>query len=232
MTTQITAPPNGRRPASARPADPVRLRPSSRPRSGPLVGLGVLVVVGSALAFAVTATHLGSRQAVLALTRAVPAGGVIDQADLAVVHVSADPRLRPLAAAQLSSIVGRTAAVPLAPGSLLVASELGPASALGPDQAGVGVSLKAGQYPPDLAAGMTVSVVDVGAPTTALPTTPAPPGQTVVAAATVTSVSTPADTSSSDATVVGLVVPAAEADQVAALAGAGRLALVEVSAQP
>ena len=190
----------------------------------------MVVVVGCALAFAVAATHLGSRQPVLVVARAVPAGSVIDDSDLAVVRISTDAALRPVAASQRTSIVGRTAAVPLAAGTLLSASELGPPVGLRAGEAAVGVALKAGQYPPGLAQGATVRVVDVGAPSsTGAGTTSA--GVTVVNSATVTSVSLPgADTAAT--TVVGLEVPEVQADLVAALAAAGRIALVGVPPRP
>ena len=231
MTTSLSAPPRSD-PRTARPRDGLRLRPSTRARSLPWVAVGVLVVVGCALAFAVAATHLGSRQPVLAVARAVPAGGVIADRDLEVVRVSTDPALHPLPGGSRASVVGRTAAVPLAPGTLLTASELGPSVGLGAGQAAVGVALKPGQYPPGLAAGMTVRVVDVGTvtPGAASPSASSP-GQTVVAAATVTSLSQPS-ASAPDATVVELLVPDVEADQVAALAAAGRIALVQVPSRP
>jgi hypothetical protein len=230
LTTTTSAPPRGSSRNGS--ANGARLRPAARARSGPWVGIGVLVVVGSALAFAVTATHLGARQPVLAVAKAVPAGTVLSAGDLTVVHVAADAALRPIPAAALSSVIGRAAAVPLVPGGLLVASELGPPSALGAGSAAVGVALKPGQYPPDLAPGQTVRVVDVGT-TAALSVTPAgpPAGQTVVFAATVSSLSQ-APSSSSDATVVGISVAPSRDDQVAALAAANRVALVGVAAQP
>ena len=204
MTTSLSAPPrpNGR--DSGRSRDGVRVRPTSRPRSRLWVAIGVVVVVGCALAFAVAATHLGSRQPVLVVARAVPAGSVIRDGDLAVVRISTDAALRPVAASQRTSVVGRTAAVPLAAGTLLTASELGPPVGLRAGQAAVGVALKSGQYPPGLAQGATVRVVDVGAPTsTGAGTTSA--GVTVVNLATVT-VSLPgADTAAT--IVVGLASP-------------------------
>jgi hypothetical protein len=206
------------------------VQPASRPRSRLWVAIGVVVVVGCALAFAVAATHLGSRQPVLVVTRAVPAGAVIRDGDLSVVRISTDAALRPVAASQRTSIMGRTAAVPLAAGTLLTASELGPPVGLGAGQAAVGVALKSGQYPPGLGQGETVRVVDVGAPTsTGAGTTSA--GVTVVDSATVTSVSQPG-VDGAATTVVGLEVPDVQADRVAALAAAGRIALVGVPPRP
>lgn len=232
MTTSLSAPPRADSRSTGNGRNGSRLRPTSRQRSMPWVAVGVLVVVGCALSFAVAATHLGSRQPVLAVAKTVPAGAVIRADSLEVVRVSTDSTLRPLPGSSLASVVGRTAAVPLAAGTLLTQSELGPSVGLVAGQAAVGVALKSGQYPPDLAAGLTVRVVDVGSGATPSGTTTgsgALSGQTVVFSATVTSVGQPNASAAADTTVIGLLVPDAEADQVAALAAANRVALVEVA---
>lgn len=233
MTTSLSAPPRPDSRATGNGRTGPRLRPAPRPRSMPWVALGVLIVVGCALSFAVAATHLGSRQPVLVVAKAVPAGGVIRSDTLEVVRVSTDSALRPLPGSSFASVIGRTAAVPLAAGTLLTQSELGPSVGLGAGQAEVGLALKSGQYPPDLAAGQTVRVVDVGGSGAASSGTgtssAAIAGQVVVFSATVTSVGQPSATAATDTAVIGLLVPDGQAGQVAALAGANRVALVEVA---
>src|SRR5436305_2323608 len=101
------------------------LAPAHRRRSLPWLLLGILLVAGSALAFAVTSSRLSSRQPVLALARNVPAGHVLEAGDLSVVNVGADASLTLIPSSSESSVLGRPAAMPLAAGSLLTDAELG-----------------------------------------------------------------------------------------------------------
>jgi len=141
--------------------DGLRVAPAGR-RSLPWVLAGLLLVVVCALAFAVTSSRLGQRQAVLAIAHAVPAGHLVDHSDLAVVRVSVDPGLRPIAASAQATVVGRPAAVPLLPGTLLTEAALGAPSALRTGEAVVGLALKPGQFPPGLAAGARVLAAETG----------------------------------------------------------------------
>jgi hypothetical protein len=215
-----------------RPAPPaadggLRLATPRRPRSVPRVAVGVLLVVGCALAFAVASARLGDRRAVLVVTRAVAAGQVIDAGDLTVARVSADPALRPLPSSARAAVVGRPAAVPLLAGTLLTVAALGPPATLRPGEALVGVALKPGQYPPGLAAGARVLVAETGPdPSGAVP---AGGGQPLTVAATVAGVADPATEVEGD-TVVALVLPAAGAPRVAAAGASGRVVLVAVPA--
>jgi hypothetical protein len=216
-----------------RPAPPaadggLRLATPRRPRSLPRIAVGVLLVVGCALAFAVASARLGDRRAVLVVARAVPAGQVIDTGDLTVARVSADPALRPLPSSARAAVVGRPAAVPLLVGTLLTVAALGPPATLRPGEALVGVALKPGQYPPGLAAGARVLVAETGPdPGGAVP---AGGGQPLTVAATVAGVADPAAEVGEGDTVVALVLPAAGAPRVAAAGASGRVVLVAVPA--
>jgi hypothetical protein len=187
----------------------------------------VLLVLGCALAFGVVSSQLGDRQAVLAIAREVPAGQVLSVRDLATVNVTVDPGLRPVPATERSSVVGRPAAVPLMPGTLLTPADLGAPAMLGPDQAVVALALKAGRFPPALTPGAQVMVADTGdagvgalsdGSSAVLADTP------LASSATVVEVDRPEDTQ--DTTVVSVRVPASAATRLASAGAADRVALV------
>src|SRR5436190_52996 len=154
------------RPATQRPhPNGSRLVPPGRQRSVPLAVIGVLLCFFGAMVFGALHLRLDHRVAVLAVARPVGAGDVIHEADLRVARVSASG-LATVAADDRGSVVGHIAAVSLAPGSLLVRSDLGSSSSLQSGQAVVGVALKAGQLPGVLRPGDRVLIVDTGPSTT------------------------------------------------------------------
>ncbi len=143
-----------------------------RRRALPYVSLGAVLVIGSVVAFAVTAVGLGDRTAVLAVARPVSAGQVIEAADLRQVSVAADEELGFVPAAEAGQVVGRTAAAPLTPGVLVTRLLLGAAAFPPPGKVVASVALKPGQYPQGLPVGASVAVY-LSNPTT---TTGAAPG--------------------------------------------------------
>jgi hypothetical protein len=217
-------------PRHATPDDPPRLRlgPTPPRRSLPWVALGVLLIAGFALTFVVASQHLGQRRAALAVSRSVAAGQPLQAADLQVVHLASDGPVRPIAAADEPSVLGRPAAVPLLAGTLLTSAALGPPATLGPDEAVVAVALKAGQFPTGLAPGMRVLVADTGNPASAAggPQAGVPAGSALVDSAVVVDLQGPGDTG--EATVVSLRLPARDATLVTAANGAERVALVQL----
>ncbi|HET7486520.1 MAG TPA: SAF domain-containing protein [Acidimicrobiales bacterium] len=152
--------------AGARQSDRSRLEPPPGTRRRPVRALVLLVVaVVCALGFAVTLSAAGQREAVLALARDVPAGGVIEAGDLTVVEISADDRLRPIAGAQRSRIVGRTATWSLAAGTLLTEAHLAEPPGPGPDESVVALRLKGARVAPtSLRPGQRVQVVQTTSP--------------------------------------------------------------------
>jgi hypothetical protein len=202
--------------------------PRPRRHNGLLAMVGVLLVVVCAAVFAVGWLQAGNRQPVLALAQPVTAGQVLTSADLQVVRVSASGPVSLLPASQEASVVGRTAAAALPAGSLLTAGEIG-AVPLAARQAFLGVAVKPGQYPPDLAAGQTVDVLATpsgssgssssgGTSSAALP----------VGRAIVLSVSQQASTQGT--TVVELDVSQDAMPQVAAASASGQIAIATVPA--
>jgi SAF domain len=213
--------------------DKLRVAPAIRRRSLPWALAGLLLVVVCALVFAVASSRLGHRQAVLAIAHAVPTGHLIDHSDLAVVQVSLDPGLRPIAASAQAAVVGRPAAVPLLPGTLLTEAALGAPSVPRPGEAVVGLALKPGQFPPQLAAGARVLAAETGPE--ADPAAPAVSGGSPrTHRAMVVAVTVPAAegaTGEADEAVVSLKLAAAVAPRIAAAGAAGRVVLVLVASE-
>lgn len=198
-------------------------------RSGPLAAAGVLLVAGCALAFALAWLRAGDRVPVLALSRTVSAGQVIMAGDLTVVRVSAQGQVVLVPAAQQAAIAGHTAAATLPAGSLLSRGDIGTAPP-GPGQALVGVAVKAGQFPPDLAAGDTVDVLatPAGSATSASPQASGVQAALPAGRAVVVSVTGQQDTPGS--AVVELRLAQDAMPQVAAVAAAGQIDLATVAA--
>jgi len=197
-------------------------------RQLPLVIIGVLLVLGCALAFVDASLHLGSREEVLVVAQPVAAGQVVTPADLRVARVSTGSGLDVVLSGNEATVVGRRAAVALAAGSLLTAGEVGNAPPVGSASDVVAVGLKAGAFPPELAPGDRVQVVPVTSSSSSLSgdgTASATSGSPV--AATVLSIET-APSDSDNPTVFSLQVSTGDADEVAALAAAGQASLVEV----
>lgn len=197
----------------------MRLVPRASKRSVvPMVG-GVLLILVFALVFGVASMRSGTRVAVLVVNKPIPAGAVISASDLKSVRIASDNDLHPIAASRMSDIVGKSAAVTLLPGTLLVDSQLQTASGLTANEAQVGLSLKAGQYPPDLAVGSTVRVVQSDAAS----------NLTLVAKATVLSIGSP-DANNGNASVIGLKVPSDSANAVVGASSASHVSLVQIAA--
>ncbi len=213
---------NGARPATARP------RPAGRRRQVPLVVVGVLLVIGCALAFTDASLHLGSREEVLVVTHPLGVGQVLTPGDLRAVKVSTGSGLAPILVTEESSVVGRSLAVPLVAGSLLTSGEVGSASPVGSGSDVVALALKAGSFPPNLAAGDRVQVVPVTSSSSSSSGTASTTNGSPVAA-TVLAVEA-ASPASGNPTVFSLQVSTGDADEVASLAAANQASLVQVGA--
>ena len=202
-----------------------------RRRSVPLAAGGVVLVVVCALVFAEGWLQAGNRQPVLALAQPVTAGQVITSADLETVRVSAAGPVSLVPASRQAEVTGSTAAVSMPAGSLLTGSDIGtPPPVKG--QVRLGVALKPGAYPPDLAAGQDVDVLATPSSSTSSSSASSggasaalPVGQAVVL-----SVSPASAASGSGETVVELQVSADALPQVAAANAAGQIALATIPA--
>jgi hypothetical protein len=197
---------------------------TSRQRNRSRVAAGALVLAATTLGAVVVFGRVGDRQAVLAMARTVEVGEIVGAGDLRVVHVSADPGLQAVPAADRSRVVGHPAAVRLVSGSLLSPAEVGVGAGLPEGTALVGAVVKAGQFPLGLAPGDTVALVTAPASGTGITvsaeTTAEPPTAIVVA------IEHAADATGN--TAVSLQLPAEAALAVAGAGAAGRLNLVVV----
>ena len=203
-----------------------------RRRSVPLAAGGVVLVVACALVFAEGWLAAGNRQPVLALAEPVTAGQVITAADLETVRVSAAGPVSLVPASRQAEVAGSTAAVTMPAGTLLTGSDIGtPPPVKG--QVRLGVALKAGAYPPDLAAGQDVDILATPASGTTGSSSSGsgsavdalPVGQAVVLL-----VSPASAAGGSGETVVELQVSADAMPQVAAANAAGQIALATIPA--
>jgi hypothetical protein len=184
--------------------------------------VGVLLVIGGALAFADASLHLGSREEVLVVSEPLAAGQVITSSDLETVRVSTGSGLQVVPAGDEASVVGSSVAVPLVAGALLTRAEVGSTAPVASGSDVVAVGLKAGQYPPDLAPGDRVQVVPVTSPSSSSMTPTGTPVSATVLAVDVASVA------SDSPTVFSLQVSRSDADEVAALAAANEASLIQV----
>lgn len=200
------------------------LRIASRPwRPRPsLLLVGLIMVLAAILGVGALVTSVSGQEAILVMADTVPAGQVIAPSDLRIINISKDTGgLAVVPSSEEASVVGRPAAVPLTAGSPLMLSELGPVQ-LPPGQTVMGVLVKPGQYPPALAVGDTVEVLDIGSASQPAPQTQSPPVY-----ATVTAVDVPQDTASSGE-VVSLRLGSTDATQLAPAAAAGGVTLLLV----
>ena len=221
-----TAPPQTDGQRTSADTRPRAARGPGRHRQLPLVVVGVLLVLGCALAFTDASLHLGSREQVLVVAQPVSAGQVISAGDLRAARVSTGSGLDVILVGDESTVIGRRAAVALVSGSLLTGSEVGNSPPVGSGSDVVAVGLKAGAYPPDLAPGDRVQVVPVTSSsdgTSATVTSGSPVGAIVLAIEQ-------ASADSNSPTVISLQVSTSNASEVASLAAAGQASLIELGA--
>jgi hypothetical protein len=192
-----------------------------------MVGLAILLIVGSAAIAGLLALRIDSRVPVLVAAREIPVGAQISLADLATQRVASDG-LEVLPATAADQIVGRYAAASIPAGRLLDQAMFAQTGFLKDGAVAVGVSLAPGRMPASgLRAGDRVQVVDVK------------DGVGVVLVDNATVSSAP-DTSISGGAFGGgaaggsgnvvatLIVPPASAPSVAASSAANRIAVVLV----
>ncbi len=211
-------------PATTPAAGPPRLLALPRRRRPAFVALAVALLAGGGGLGAAMIAAIDSRTPVLAIARPVPPGAVLTSADLTRARVAADPALNPVPAGELSSVVGRRAAVPLRPGTLLtrdgITTEMAPAAG----QQLLGVALKPGQLPAR-GAGPGARVLLVTTPGGGDPAggRSGTPVAEVRIPATVHAVTTPAG---GGAVIVDLLVGDRDATAAAQAASTGNIALL------
>lgn len=199
-----------------------RLRATKRHRSIPHLLLGALLVLACAAAFIVVSLNFSNRHAALALARSVSVGQKLTTQDLKQVNITVDPGVSIVDISQVTSMVGKTMSESLPAGALLTPAAVSGAGIPAAGQALVALSLKSGQFPPEVSPGTQVSVVFVPSQAGTTLTRPPTPDSTTVWPAVVTSVTSVQD---QQITVVSVQVRQATASQIAAVP-AGQLSIV------
>ncbi|MFF3867150.1 SAF domain-containing protein [Micromonospora sp. NPDC001898] len=136
---------NGTGPVDAPIAPPKVLR-QRRVRPG-LLGLAVLLIALGGLGAAFAVTSVRATGSYLAVARPVEVGRTLSADDLVTVQVAGGQGLRPVPAGRLNEVVGKRAAVALAPGTLLTPAQLTDDPLLGPGQQQISLDLSPGQVP-------------------------------------------------------------------------------------
>ncbi len=215
----------GRTSSNGSKTDPVGIEPAKRrQRSLPLAVVAVICMVVSIVAFVGLQLASSDRRPVLAVARPIEAGAVITDADLRVAQVAVDPALSPIPLSAKSTVLGRTAAVDLRPGTLLVDSSLGESTVVGDGEALVGIQVPASAAPVGaIRAGDRVQVVDV--PKSGDSRAPEP--ATVITEGRVLRVSS-SGLGASATSQLSLIVPADRGPAVASASLGQRIALVVI----
>ncbi|WP_297538391.1 SAF domain-containing protein [Amycolatopsis sp.] len=202
-----------------------RLRGGGRRRSVPHLLLGALLVLVCAAVFLVVSLNSGNREPVLALAQSVGVGQVLTAQDLKQVDIAVDAGVSVVDASQAASVVGKTMSTSLSAGSLLTLGAVGTGGFPSAGQALAALSLKSGQFPPEVTPGSHVSVVFVPGQSGATVASPPTTDQSTVWPAVVTSVTSPPN---QQITVISVQLGEAAARQIAAVP-AGQLSVVMVS---
>jgi hypothetical protein len=208
------------------PKPPGEARPlPTRTRRPGLIAAAALLIVGFALAGALLVSRAGGTTQVLTAARPVPAGQVITAADLTPVAVAGP--VRAIAATDLSTVVGQTAAVGIVDGQVLNRDMLTGAAVPAAGQSMVGLALRPGQLPGDgLGVGDRVQAIVV---TSASDPAGAAAAESVRVLATGEVFALRPDPASGSDTLVTLVVPASAAGKVATYGAAGEVGLIKVA---
>lgn len=231
MTTTNT----GRRPfgsgAKADQASPRKVRPPSptKHRRTGLIGLAVMLIVGSAAVAGLLAVRLDSRSAVLVAGRPIAVGQQITQADLRETRVASEG-LSLIPAAESGQVIGKYAAQAIPQGRLLDAGMLQRQGYLVAGKVAVGVAVPPGRMPANgLQQGDRVQIIQVidGIPkvlvSSAVVSTPPAAARSGGSGGLL-----PGGSSQAQGAVATVIVAAAEAPAVAGGSAANQLSLVLV----
>lgn len=199
-----------------------------------------LVATCSAL-FALLYVHSSHLISVIAVTRQVTQGEIIEESDLREVDIGLSPGVSVVPLSDANQVIGRAAAVTLLPGTLVAPADLLGSPDLASGQSVVGVDLKPGMLPASgVVPGERVLVVLTGAADSPVSTGDATfqsgrgatSGQQIgITAATVVGVNNSPDDAGAGDIVVSVQVPLAAAPLVADWSAAGQAALVQVGAR-
>ncbi|MET7747334.1 SAF domain-containing protein [Micromonospora sp. NPDC005367] len=136
---------NATSPAEA-PVTPPRVVRQRRIRPG-LLGLAVLLIALGGLGAAFAVTSVRATGSYLAVARPVEVGRQLSADDLRPVQVAGGQGLSPVPADRIDEVLGKRAAMSLAPGTLLTMGQLTDAPLLGPDQQQLALGLGPAEVP-------------------------------------------------------------------------------------
>lgn len=206
------------------PAGP-QMRKRERPRRG-LIATGVVVVLVCVLGAALVYQREGGKVSVIKVAKAVPVGHKIEASDLTTAQMSSD-NIPAFAGNHMSEVVGKVAVVGLVPGEILNAAMVTDKPATPPGYVVAGVSLKAGQLPAGgVSAGDQVMVILLPAQSAGS----ASGGGTATVLENSARVTDSASTPDGTGSVVSLLIPKADAAQLAQANNAGLVSLSQVPA--
>jgi hypothetical protein len=205
-----------------------RRRGTRPPVRVPEVALGVVLVVGGALAAVVWHATGERTRPVLVAARDVPRGDVLDRDDLRAVEVHVPDGVAVVAATSSAGLIGKVAVADLAAGTLVSPSVVADRPVAGMADRVVGVAVQPGDAPARLRRGDRVDAIRTPA-AGGLPGDAAAP-EVLVAGAVVADVDRSTDPTRP--VQVALIVPRDAAPSVAAAVAARqlRLAVVGVAA--
>jgi hypothetical protein len=197
----------------------------------PEIAIGLILMVGFALAAVLW--HLSSvdREPLLALAADLQRGEVVDLADLRTVYVATDDPLAYIPASAADELVGNVATADLQRGTVLTPTLVVDREPVTSEEGVVGLALDAGQFPAaGLRPGDLVNVVL--APADGVPTPRRGQTEAAVVLAQDASVFAVEELGEDDRQFISLRLLETEANAVAAAAEAGGLRLVLVGGAP
>lgn len=197
----------------------------TRSRSTGVIVAGALVVVLGALV-GLLASSTGETASVLAVRDQVAPGQTIEQDNLISKNVSGVDGA--VLVEEIDTVVGSTATFGLSAGQVLTSASLSTDPIPAPGSSVVGIALNPSQVPADgLAAGDVVRIITVPAvddPTAGV--------EAAVIAPRVEVLSIGRSDVGETATLVTVLTPSAQADQIATASATGRAAVIKINAAP
>ena len=221
MTVVTPATTTGRPPAA-----PVNIAKSApRRRSWMQGALAVLLIAGGALTAGYVAQRIGATHEFLGVGRPVGKGAQIVAADLITIRVNDAVGLKPIPVNRANTVIGKRAAVPLVPGTLLTPEQLTDNPVPAPGNQLLGLALSEDRMPAGrLGIGAQVLLVVTPKKSAGTPGDGAPPDLVPPRTIVGTVVDVKSSTKQGD-TIVNVEVSNADAPTVAAMHAEDRIVL-------
>lgn len=144
------------------PPGPVRPPTVARERKPALAALALLLIAVGVLASVYLQMQAGNRVGVIQLTKRVQQGQQITSGDITEIMVAQDSSINYVTWSQRGLLAKYTTQATLMPGTILVGQMLTTSPSVSGNASTIAVTLKSGQYPPNLNPGSTVNAYYVG----------------------------------------------------------------------